>query len=143
MASNCTTTTNNTVPLKQLLYGTYEPPVAVSVRKHSIMHEPEPPQEATDRKSRDCSRNRQRLLAMGLATKERIKAAIPAVAGRSMDEVVEHIGMSKSVVQKHLLALLDEGHVKRRKLPRPTGGYMFVYYPVQEKQCPKHSTFGG
>lgn len=107
------------------------------------MEEPELPQVVKVKGQRDCTRNRQRLLAMGLATKERIKAAIPAVAGRSMDEVVEHIGMSKSVVQKHLLALLDEGHVKRRKLPRPTGGYMFVYYPVQEKQCPKHSTFGG
>ena len=131
------------VPLKQLLYGTYQPPVASSIRRHSIMEEPEPPQMVADKRNRDCSRNRQRLLAMGLATKQRIKDALPLVAGLAMDEITALIGMSKSVVQKHMLTLLDEGHVIRKKINNPSGGYSFVYYPVQESQCPKHSMFGG
>lgn len=120
------------VSLTQILFGQYVPPPVASVRRHSLMSE-EPVTVRPKRPKIEGMSKRDRLLAVGKDTRNRIRVAMGAMAGFTMEEIATEVCMSRTAVQNHILALLKEGHVRREHRNMPTGGYNYVYYPVKQE----------
>lgn len=113
--------------LHEVLFGRYTPPEVVNTRAHRM----DAPKDTTGHLIPDRESRRDQLLAIGLATRNRLKNAMPELAGSTMSEVIAKVHMSRSAVQNHLNALIKEGHVYRKRVSIPGGGYTYQYYPTK------------
>lgn len=120
------------VSLTQILFGQYVPPPVASIRRHSLMTEEQKPVRAKRPKIKGMSQ-RERLLAVGNATRDRIRKAMPSMAGFTMDEIASEVCLSRTAAQNHVYALMKAGHIRREQRNIPTGGYTYAYYPVEQE----------
>lgn len=120
------------VSMREILAGVYIPPVAINVRKHSILEDPPKAKPARVPRIRDTSKNKARLAAMREATRQRILNWFPKANGQCVAELCDTVGMSRSIVQKTVNELLARGVLTRKRVTQKSGGYMFAYYKAEQ-----------